>query len=89
MAHDLLNQRWYVVGAPWLQSDMMPYITAGNEDPHVGIPVVDMMDADEWIEAYSEDGSAPDMDEICQHIVDIHNTWLESLPKPVDGREKP
>lgn len=76
MAVDLLNQRWHVVGQPWLPSNMMPYITAGNEDPHVGIPVVDMMDPDEFSEAY--DGEAPDYAAICQHIVDLHNAWFDA-----------
>ena len=87
MPMDLLNQRWYVVGQPWLPSNMMPYITAGNEDPHVGIPVVDMMDADEFSEAY--EGEAPDYAAICQHIVDLHNTWLYARNAGKSGATSP
>lgn len=71
---EILEMRWYVVGAPWLPSDAMPYIVAGNEDPHVGVPVVDVMDLDDW------DPDHNFKDErfaIASHIVDMHNRWLD------------
>ena len=33
---------WFVVGPPWNHSE--PYVIAGNEDPHVGTMVADLVD---------------------------------------------
>jgi len=76
MAHETLKQRWYVVGAPWLPTNMQPYIVAGNPDPYVGMAIIDFMESDEWAEIY--DTEPPDRGEFAQHIVDLHNASLEA-----------
>ena len=77
MDNDIMNMRWHVVGAPWLQSDLMPYIVAGNEDPHVGVPVVDVIDLEDWDpDAPATEESCPH--EIAEHIVELHNNWLDT-----------
>ena len=82
----IIEMRWYVVGAPWLPSDMTPYIVAGREDPHVGLPVVDPMDYEEWVETRND--QPPDPFEICGHIVELHNKWLAEQPAPEERSEE-
>lgn len=74
---NILEMRWHVVGAPWLPSDTLPYIVAGNEDPHAGIPVVDLMDLEEWDQDTAASIEA-DPFAVAQHIVDVHNAWLDA-----------
>lgn len=33
---------WFVVGPPWLDSGMVPYVVAGSPDPHAGRFVCDL-----------------------------------------------
>ena len=39
---------WYTVGPPWRPSGCPSYIIAGHHDPHIGKPVLDAIDVDEW-----------------------------------------
>lgn len=72
---DPLTMEWHVVGAPWLPPNTSPYIIAGHYDPHVGMPVVDAFDPDEWAEACEAEPF--DSFAVLQHICDLHNAALK------------
>src|SRR5262245_7657798 len=39
---------WYTVELPWRAQGCGTYVVAGNPDPHVGRPVLDSIEIDEW-----------------------------------------
>ena len=77
MEIDPFKSPWYVAGAPWVPSDLMPYIIAGHYDPHVGMPVVDMFDPEEWAESCEAEPFNPA--DMAQHICDLQNDRLRRL----------
>ena len=83
LRNDPLKERWHVVGPPWLQPGLSPYIIAGHHDPHLGMPVVDMMDPEEWSD--SCEAEPFDVWAVAQHIVDLHNAALDAAEKGHDS----
>lgn len=54
---------WYIVGPPWAADAVGTYVVAGHHDPHVGTPVLDSIDIDEWdADAPGPDYSQSDAD---------------------------
>ena len=45
---------WFTVDLPWRPRGCGSWIVAGNPDPHVGTPVLDSIDIEEWLA--DEDG---------------------------------
>lgn len=63
----VVDQPWFVVGAPWGDGT---WINAGCEDPHGGTFVCDCEDAT-WTAGDKEQAA-----QIAAHIVKVHNTDL-------------
>jgi hypothetical protein len=62
---------WYLLASPWLAPDAETCVLAGNPDPHVAVPVCDMLDLGlaGQEDSFDEDEWAARNDEIAAHIV--------------------
>lgn len=54
---------WFTVDLPWRSRDVPTYVVAGNPDPHVGTPVLDSIDVDEWMEGEDPEEQIAQADE--------------------------